>query len=129
MALRRARQARKASITSLIDVIFLLLLFFMLASTFTDHAELELVASQGAAGSEIDSSVQRLNVGAETLSLDGELVTLEVLASTVSARADGPGAVLAVDPAVDADTERLVTVLMALKDLEGVALHVVEPAR
>ncbi|HBT37159.1 MAG TPA: biopolymer transporter ExbD, partial [Hyphomonas sp.] len=32
MALKRTRPRRRASITSLIDVIFLLLLFFMLAS-------------------------------------------------------------------------------------------------
>ncbi|NVK34592.1 MAG: biopolymer transporter ExbD [Rhodobacteraceae bacterium] len=42
-------RARKLSMTSLIDVIFLLLLFFMLSSTFTRFAEVE-VALPGSAG-------------------------------------------------------------------------------
>ena len=52
MALRRARQRRRASITSLIDVIFLLLLFFMLASTFSKYSEIELASLPGGAPAE-----------------------------------------------------------------------------
>ena len=36
--------------TSLIDVIFLLLLFFMLTSTFSKFAEIELAAATSGAG-------------------------------------------------------------------------------
>lgn len=129
MALSRLRRPRKASITSLIDVIFLLLLFFMLASTFTDHAEIELVASQGEMGNEAEASILRLTVGARALSLNGAPVTLDALAPAVSAQAVDPETVLAVDPAPGADTERLVGVLLALQDVEGVAIRVVEPAR
>lgn len=43
------KRRRNMSLTSLIDVIFLLLLFFMLSSTFTRFAEVEL--SGGVAGS------------------------------------------------------------------------------
>jgi biopolymer transport protein ExbD len=43
------KRRRHLSLTSLIDVIFLLLLFFMLSSTFTRFAEVEL--SGGMAGS------------------------------------------------------------------------------
>ena len=38
---------RRLSLTSLIDVIFLLLLFFMLSSTFTRFAEVDIVAGRG----------------------------------------------------------------------------------
>ena len=47
------RRARRLSLTSLIDVIFLLLLFFMLSSTFTRFAEVEIsggAATSGASG-------------------------------------------------------------------------------
>lgn len=47
------RRRRPISVTSLIDVIFLLLLFFMLTSTFARFAEVEITggrAGQGAAG-------------------------------------------------------------------------------
>ncbi len=42
------RRRRRLSLTSLIDVIFLLLLFFMLSSTFTRFAEVDI--STGRAG-------------------------------------------------------------------------------
>lgn len=44
------RRARRLSLTSLIDVIFLLLLFFMLSSTFTRFGEIELAAGRGGSG-------------------------------------------------------------------------------
>ncbi len=47
------RRRRPISVTSLIDVIFLLLLFFMLSSTFAKFAEVEITggrAGQGAGG-------------------------------------------------------------------------------
>lgn len=51
MRLSGALQAqRRLSLTSLIDVIFLLLLFFMLSSTFTKFAEIEIVTSGKRAG-------------------------------------------------------------------------------
>ncbi|MGJ3231101.1 MAG: biopolymer transporter ExbD [Oceanicaulis sp.] len=128
MALSRTRKRRKASITSLIDVIFLLLLFFMLASTFTDRAEIELTsAPPGPGGGESDAPVLRLMVGQDSLTLDGAPVTLQTLAATVS-RIGEPGAVLAVDLAPEADTERLISVLLALESVEGVQIRVVEAA-
>ena len=43
-------------------------------------------------------------------------------------RAGEPGAVLAVDLAPEADTERLISVLLALESVEGVQIRVVEAA-
>lgn len=43
----RHNRRRRLSMTSLIDVIFLLLLFFMLSSTFTRFAEVEIAAGRG----------------------------------------------------------------------------------
>lgn len=44
---RAGRRRRRLSMTSLIDVIFLLLLFFMLSSTFTRFAEVDIAAGRG----------------------------------------------------------------------------------
>ncbi len=41
------KRKRRLSMTSLIDVIFLLLLFFMLSSTFTRFAEIDIAAGRG----------------------------------------------------------------------------------
>ncbi|MCY6379683.1 biopolymer transporter ExbD [Hoeflea prorocentri] len=43
---RAIKRRKKLSLTSLIDVIFLLLLFFMLSSTFTRFAEVDIVAGR-----------------------------------------------------------------------------------
>jgi len=51
---RVAVKRRRLSLTSLIDVIFLLLLFFMLSSTFTRFSEVDIVA--GRAGQQVSAS-------------------------------------------------------------------------
>ena len=56
MSLKRVQQRRRASITSLIDVIFLLLLFFMLASTFSKFSEIDIAVASAAGRSEEHTS-------------------------------------------------------------------------
>ena len=50
MRIEATRRARRLSLTSLIDVIFLLLLFFMLSSTFTRFAEVEITGGEAVSG-------------------------------------------------------------------------------
>ncbi len=68
------RPGRRAiSVTSLIDVIFLLLLFFMLTSTFTKFAEVEIVGGRaGAVGSGAAPDI--------LLRLDGQTWTINGMA-------------------------------------------------
>lgn len=81
----RKRQARrKLSMTSLIDVIFLLLLFFMLSSTFSKFAEVELSAAGSGAGAvQGETRPMFLRLGAEGLSLNGREVALAALQEVV----------------------------------------------
>ncbi|MAO27657.1 MAG: biopolymer transporter ExbD [Roseovarius sp.] len=81
----RKRQARrKLSMTSLIDVIFLLLLFFMLSSTFSKFAEVELSAAGSGAGAvQGETRPMFLRLGAEGLSLNGREVALDALQDVV----------------------------------------------
>lgn len=125
MALRAVRRRRRASITSLIDVIFLLLLFFMLASTFTRSAEFELVSGAPGPG-EADADLIHLAVAPDRLMLDGESVALSGLAAAVVRLGPEPGTVLAVEPAESAETERLLDVLMALREVRDVQIRVLE---
>lgn len=64
MALKRAYVRKRTSITSLIDVIFLLLLFFMLASTFTKFSEIEISSGSQSTSSVQNEDIIRLNIGA-----------------------------------------------------------------
>lgn len=74
----RSFKRRSLSMTSLIDVIFLLLLFFMLSSTFSKFGEIDLVTSSGggakAANQKPPVFVKR---DSDTLSVNGTIFSLE----------------------------------------------------
>jgi biopolymer transport protein ExbD len=113
----RARyRRRRLSLTPLIDVIFLLLLFFMLSSTFTPFAELEL-GPGGTGAAAPDTPPLFLRVSGEALSLNGRPVALEVLAREAATRAP-EGAALLVSLGGEVSAQRLTDVLVALDPLE-----------
>jgi biopolymer transport protein ExbD len=79
------------NVTSLIDVLFLLLIFFMLTSTFKHSGELDLnlpesttshPAGMGTAGAEENADLVLTEKG--TLMLDGRSVTFETLPAELS---------------------------------------------
>ncbi|WP_095587389.1 biopolymer transporter ExbD [Actibacterium ureilyticum] len=112
--------------TSLIDIIFLLLLFFMLTSTFTRYAEVELMsAASGAAPSQARPLFLRLTP--EALSLNGQQVALDDLGARLSdltADAADDGALLLVSPVGDVTAQGLVDVLTRLRDVPHLAVRV-----
>lgn len=112
---------RRLVLTPLIDVIFLLLLFFMLSSTFSSFGEIELSqASAGAASSGTPPERVFVQLGAARLVLNGKPVTLDELATQVS-----DGQVLV---SLDADTsaQRLVDLLVRLRARDGLSVTVLE---
>ena len=99
---RSVRRPRRITLTPLIDIIFLLLLFFMLSSTFTRFAELPLMnAGAGATGGGPPPVFLRLRV--DTLHLNGDGLSLDAL----------PAALAAFAPEGDADTVTLLVTLDA----------------
>lgn len=68
-ALRRPRRA--LSMTSLIDVIFLLLLFFMLSSTFTRYASVDLGPSGSASGGSGSAPTLLISLRADGVLVNG----------------------------------------------------------
>ncbi len=112
---------RPVSLTPLIDVIFLLLLFFMLSSTFSTFGEIEL--SSAAAGSAAPSEVTErafVQLGAERLVLNGTPMALDDLAAQVEA-----GQVL-VSLDADASAQRLTDLLVRFRGRDEVSLVVLE---
>lgn len=106
--------------TSLIDVIFLLLLFFMLSSTFSRFSELDLSAAGAGPDATTESKPLFLRVAPTGLSLNGEALTLDALAGAVRVMAEPerPRPVLiALAPRVDA--QRLTDVLVVLRGVPG----------
>ena len=112
--------------TSLIDVIFLLLLFFMLTSTFTRFSEVELAAA-GAGDAQSPEAPVFLSLGPDSLQLNGADAGLAALPDALAQhrKDDAPLTVLiAMKSAVSA--QRLTDALAALRGIKGLRVTVLE---
>ena len=130
MPIRRPAERRRGhSLTSLIDVIFLLLLFFMLSSTFTQFAEIEIISGGGGSPSQ---GVQQtpplfLKLQGERLILNGKGLTRDSLTHSVQALSAGEPTLLLITPVGDAvSSQTLVNVLIAVRALKNVDIQVLE---
>ncbi|QDY70176.1 biopolymer transporter ExbD [Qingshengfaniella alkalisoli] len=106
--------------TSLIDVIFLLLLFFMLTSTFTKFGEIELsVANTGTSATEGQPVFLRLSV--EGTTLNGQVVVPERLPDSLQ----DAGSVL-IGLSDDVTAQRLVDVLAVVRAVPDLSYRVLQ---
>ena len=107
--------------TSLIDVIFLLLLFFMLSSTFSKYSEVELSNGTGE-GSSSDKSILFLQLGATTLRLNANQTTLVGLKNEPRLQNLDPlnPHILLVSMQDDVSAQRLTDFLVAMRAVKGV---------
>lgn len=121
MPSRAAPLRRRAlSLTSLIDVIFLLLLFFMLTTTFTRTGDLAL--SVGGAGGAATEAPIFLRLAVDDVSVNGASIPLDQVATAIAALSTTPIVLISPQPGVTA--QRLADVLTALQGLAGAQLHV-----
>ncbi|NHK27140.1 biopolymer transporter ExbD [Parvularcula flava] len=126
MNLRRPTRRRRASITSLIDVIFLLLLFFMLTSSFTRFSEIELTASgETAAVTTADAVLIRLEILENGVVLDGAALADDQIAPALMLERKARTGIL-VGVAQEATTQRLVDILSIIGALPGSEIQLVE---
>ncbi len=122
--MRRRTARRRLSMTSLIDIIFLLLLFFMLSSTFSKFGLVPLPLGTSGAVTPTTAPVF-VKVDADTITLNGDPVALEILATALS-QADSVTALLSVGP--DVSAQRLTDVLMVVRTVTNLSLNVLVPA-
>lgn len=117
----RARsRRRRLSLTSLIDVIFLLLLFFMLSSTFTRFAEVELTAAAAGAGTTAEPPVF-VQLRPDAITLNGDRVTLDALGPALATEGEGGAerpVLVSMSPEVTA--QRLTDLLVVLRGVPGI---------
>ncbi|WP_240722640.1 biopolymer transporter ExbD [Poseidonocella sp. HB161398] len=123
---RAVPRRRPLSMTSLIDVIFLLLLFFMLSSTFARFGEIELsTGGEGAAPMPEGTQMAFLRLSGEGLSLNGAPVAPEGLAEAV--RALGPRPLhLVLSVAEGATAQALADAVLPLRGIKDAKLTVLE---
>ena len=82
------RPPRRPSLTPMIDVVFLLLVFFMLVAQVGRDGGLPL--SGGGAGAPYQGPPRLLEIAPETVTLNGRPVTLDALAGALTPLTQGP---------------------------------------
>ncbi len=112
------------SLTPLIDVVFILLLFFMLASDLNRFNGVELKASETSAGAQDQTSAIFLRVHADgRFSLVDERIDKTTLDYEISAYLDvNPAQAIVVHPDGDVRLQALIDVLDRLSELGVVSL-------
>jgi biopolymer transport protein ExbD len=121
MALDVQRKRRKRlSMTSLIDVIFLLLLFFMLTSTFSKFGEIEF-STATIGGAETDQVIRFIKLDADRILVDGSPVPLAQVAQKLGAD-KSQTALISLSP--HATSQQLIDLLAALASVEQLRTQV-----
>ncbi|SFR12692.1 outer membrane transport energization protein ExbD [Poseidonocella sedimentorum] len=110
--------------TSLIDVIFLLLLFFMLSSTFTRYAEIPLTGASGGGAVSGDQVVMFLRLNPEEALLNGRGLSIEETVETLREAEEGTARTLLVTTTEEVTTQRLVDLLIALDTVPDLSTQV-----
>jgi biopolymer transport protein ExbD len=118
---------RKLSLTSLIDVIFLLLLFFMLSSTFSQFAEVDLSTAGTGQPSASETPPIFLQLGADRLRVNAREVALTDLREELAPLIEGEARAL-VSPGADVTAQRLTDLLLALRGIPGLKVQVLVPS-
>lgn len=120
---RPIRRQKPISLTPLVDVIFLLLLFFMLSSTFTNFGQVEIGAPAGGGGSgAVPKAI--LVVDRERLRLNGRDIADEALLQSAQDLIDRDIDSLLVQVRENTTTQTLVSVMTRLRSLPGLKVTV-----
>lgn len=109
---------RRVSLTSLIDMLFVLLMFFILSTTFVKESEIELFAAgsgEALAAPETPAPPPLfLQLGPETLTLNAEALALDDLQAALAPH-EAEGAMILVSLREGVGAQRLVDLLTALR--------------
>lgn len=112
MPFKPRTRRRAVGLTSLIDVIFLLLLFFMLASSFTRYQSLDVSSGGEGGGADVRPAYLRIH-SAEKLDLNGSPLIGTELADRLSGLKSD--AVIAIWSGPEARVQDVVDVLSAAR--------------
>ena len=113
--LSRRDEELVVNITSLIDVIFILLIFFMVSTQFK-RSSLPLDLPQSEDTTQEQNTTKVLAVTANAIELDGNAVTLETLQATLTALYEqNPDLALSLECERTVDFERIVQILTKIQ--------------
>lgn len=118
------RARRKPSLTPMIDVVFLLLVFFMLASQFGHDKALPLSAAGGT--SPYTGPPRLIDIGSGNLRLNGIMVSMEALSDRLRPMMETDDDMIILRGDDDARLQRLIDVAQTLQVAGFTQLSVVE---
>ena len=121
------RPRRKPSLTPMIDVVFLLLVFFMLASRFGQDNVLPLAAGAGA--DTWEGAPRLITVGDQGYALNGQPAPIEALADALKPLLPEPSSPVMVQATGDADLSALTELFDVLRAAGITNLILVEDGR
>ena len=120
------RQRRKPSLTPMIDVVFLLLVFFMLASRFGADMHLTLNAAGEGSSAAYEGPPRLIDILQDGLQLNGQTVSAEDLPQAVARLVEGKDDPIVLRARDGADLQRVVDVMQQLSAAGFTRLVLVE---
>lgn len=124
MQFAAARRRRRPSLTPMIDVVFLLLVFFMLAARFGTDTQIALAT--GGQGGDWSGPPRLVSLQGDAITLNGVPTDLAHLPAALAPLMATPSDPVILRPAQDIPLQRLVTVMEALRNAGLTALILAE---
>ncbi len=121
-----SRPRRAPSLTAMIDVVFLLLVFFMLASRFGTETHVPLLAAAPAGSAPYSGPPRLVDILPDGVRLNGQAVQPDDLAARLSALTGAPGDTIVLRARDGASLQRLVDVVGPLRAAGFTGLALVE---
>ncbi len=124
----RVEELPGLNLTSMIDVVFLLLIFFMVATNFSQsQQQIGVKLTGGASAQSMLPTPDKLDVSVArdgSLALDGKAISMPDLINVIRAKhARFPGLVVGVNGARDASCEALHTTMAAVRTAANVEIR------
>ena len=120
---------RRPSLTPMIDVVFLLLIFFMLVARFGVDKVIDInLPSALGQSSQYEGAPRLVEIkSGNTVSLNGTQISLDQLSSKLSQLMPSPNALIIVRSSAEANTQDLLDVLLYLKSEKIMNISVLGP--
>lgn len=125
MGHRSYKVKKRLALTSLIDIIFLLLLFLMLTSTFSKFSEIELSVDATAAESNVSEKILFLRISALRIDLNSDEVQINSLSKSIKSFTKNAKASLVISMDQDVTSQRLVDILGIVANIEGLSVNLI----
>ena len=125
MGQRSYKVKKRLALTSLIDIIFLLLLFLMLTSTFSKFSEIELSIASTASEKSVSEKILFLRVSALAVNLNSDEVQINSLSKSIRSLSGNTKASLVISLDQDVTSQRLVDILGIVNNIQGLSVNLI----